>query len=157
MEYVCATYWLRLMFLTMTLLTVQCYIIRHSSYYAPIPYPAMLNFAKAELCTRVLISVTEWCIIGYLPDGYGDLQDGHILHMIPTTPWFAVSLYWRGIHLHPSGLHKFHRFGCGYIFSFGFTDTGNIASVSETETENITTTKPKYNILLEILYELTSD
>ena len=29
-----------------------------------------------EMCTRVHISVTKWCIVGYLPDAWWDLWDG---------------------------------------------------------------------------------
>ena len=56
MEYLCATYWIQLMFLTVTSLTVHCYIIRHNSYYALIPYPTMLNF-----CHRIVHTCAYFC------------------------------------------------------------------------------------------------
>ena len=38
----------------------------HTSHNAPVPYPTMHHFVT-EMCTHVHISVTKWCIVGYLP------------------------------------------------------------------------------------------
>ena len=37
----------------------------HKSHNAPVPYPTLQYFAT-EMCTCVHISVTKWCIVGYL-------------------------------------------------------------------------------------------
>ena len=39
----------------------------HKSYNATVPYPKLHPFV-AEMCICVHISVTKWCIVGYLPD-----------------------------------------------------------------------------------------
>ena len=49
----------------------------HKSHNAPVPYPTMHHFVT-EMCTRVHISVTKWCIVGYLPDALWDLWDWSI-------------------------------------------------------------------------------
>ena len=36
---------------------------------APVPYPTMNHFVT-EMCTGVHISVTKWCIVGYLSDAW---------------------------------------------------------------------------------------
>ena len=48
------------------------------SHNAPVLYPTMPHFVT-EMCTCVHISVTKWCIVGYLPDALWDLCDGAIL------------------------------------------------------------------------------
>ena len=47
------------------------------SHNAPVPYPTMHHFVT-EMCTCVHISVTNWCIVGYLLDALWDLWDGSI-------------------------------------------------------------------------------
>ena len=49
----------------------------HKSHNAPVPYPTMHHFVT-EMCTCVHISVTKWCIVGYLTDALWDLWDGSI-------------------------------------------------------------------------------
>ena len=38
----------------------------HKSHNASVPYPIMHCFQVTEMCTCVHISVTKWCIVGYL-------------------------------------------------------------------------------------------
>ena len=49
----------------------------HKSHDALVPYPIMQHFV-AEMCTRVHISVTKCCIVGYWSDALWDLWDGSI-------------------------------------------------------------------------------
>ena len=49
------------------------------------PYPIMQHFVT-EMCTCVPISVTKWCIVGYLSDALWDLWDVSI-------PWLLMA--WR--------------------------------------------------------------
>ena len=49
----------------------------HKSQNASVPYPTMQHFVT-EMCTCVHISVTKWCIVGYLSDALWDLWDGSI-------------------------------------------------------------------------------
>ena len=49
----------------------------HKSQNAPIPYTTMHHFVT-EMRTYVHISVTEWCIMGYLSDALWDLWDGFL-------------------------------------------------------------------------------
>ena len=49
----------------------------HKSQNASVPYPTMQHFVT-EMCTCVHISVTKWCIVGYLSDAFWDLWDGSI-------------------------------------------------------------------------------
>ena len=49
----------------------------HKSQNASVPYPTMQYFVT-EMCTGVHISVTKWCIVGYLSDALWDLWDGSI-------------------------------------------------------------------------------
>ena len=49
----------------------------HKSQNASMPYPTMHHFVT-EMCTHVHISVTKWCIVGYLFDALWDLWDGCI-------------------------------------------------------------------------------
>ena len=49
----------------------------HKSHNAPVPYPTMPHFVT-EMCTHVHISVTKWCIMGYLSNALWDLWDGSI-------------------------------------------------------------------------------
>ena len=46
----------------------------HKSHNASVPYPTMQHFVT-EMCTCVHISVTKWCIVGYLSDALWDLWD----------------------------------------------------------------------------------
>ena len=50
----------------------------HKSQNASVPYPTMHHFVT-EMCTCVHISVTKWCIVGYLFDALWDLWDGCIV------------------------------------------------------------------------------
>ena len=48
----------------------------HKSHNAPVPNPTMHHFVTemASFCNRnVFISVTKWCIVGYLSDALWDL------------------------------------------------------------------------------------
>ena len=48
----------------------------HKSHNAPVvPYPILHHFVT-EMCTRVHISVTKWCIAGYLSDAPWNLLNG---------------------------------------------------------------------------------
>ena len=49
----------------------------HKSHDTPVPYPT-LHHVVTEMCTCVHISVTKWCIVGYLSDALWDLWDGSI-------------------------------------------------------------------------------
>ena len=42
------------------------------SHNAQVPYPIMHHFVT-EMCTPVHISVTNWCIVGYLPNALWEL------------------------------------------------------------------------------------
>ena len=62
--------------------------LSHKSHNAPLPYPTMHHFA-----TEIHISVTKWCIVGYLPDALLDLRDGQFCyHAIPTGFMTALDL-----------------------------------------------------------------
>ena len=52
--------------------------LSHKSHNAPVPDPTMHHFVT-EMCTCVHISVTKWCIAGYLSGALWDLHDGSIL------------------------------------------------------------------------------
>ena len=54
------------------------------SHNAPVPYPTMSHFVT-EMCTCVHISVSKWCIVGYLSDALWDLQDGTWDHIASTS------------------------------------------------------------------------
>ena len=56
----------------------------HQSHNASVTYPTMHHFVT-EKCTYVHISVTKWCIVGYLSDALWDLWDGSITPAIVTT------------------------------------------------------------------------
>ena len=45
----------------------------HESHNAPVPYPTMYHFVT-EMCARVKIFVTKWCIVGYLSEALWDLS-----------------------------------------------------------------------------------
>ena len=47
----------------------------HKSHNALVPYPTMHHFMTA-MCICVHISVTKWCIMGFLHDASWDLWDG---------------------------------------------------------------------------------
>ena len=61
-------------------------------------YPTMHHFVT-EMCTHVHISVTKWCIVGYLPNTLWDLLDGSISWLIPWVfaspvheqPWYYIA------------------------------------------------------------------
>ena len=46
--------------------------LSHKSHNAPFPYPTVHHFVT-RICTRVHLSVTKWCIVGYLSDTLWDL------------------------------------------------------------------------------------
>ena len=50
----------------------------HKPHNASVPYPIMHHFVT-EMCTCVHISVTKWCILGYLSDALWNLWDGSIV------------------------------------------------------------------------------
>ena len=51
--------------------------LRYKFHNAPVPYPTMYHFVT-EMCTCVHISVTKWCIVGYLSNVLLYLWDGSI-------------------------------------------------------------------------------
>ena len=57
----------------------------HKSHNAPVPYPTIQHFVT-EMCTHVHISVTKWCIMGYL-SGTWDLWDGCFELVDGTSRW----------------------------------------------------------------------
>ena len=59
---------------TMHTLTID---LLHKSHNTSVPYPTMHHFVT-EMCTCVHISVTKWCIVGYLYDALWDLWNGSI-------------------------------------------------------------------------------
>ena len=56
----------------------------HKSQNASLPYPIMQHFVT-EMCTCVHISVTKWCIVGYLSDAFWDLWNGSISDAVWNT------------------------------------------------------------------------
>ena len=62
----------------------------HKSHNAPVLYPTVHNFVT-EMCTCVHISVTQWCIVGYLSDALWDLWDGAIAHHIIATFYWLTA------------------------------------------------------------------
>ena len=50
--------------------------LSHKSHNAPDKYPTMHHFVT-EMCTHVHISVTKWCIMGYLSDASWHFWDGY--------------------------------------------------------------------------------
>ena len=54
------------------------------SHNASVSYPTMQHFVT-EMCTFVHISVTKWCIVGYLSDALWHLWDGSIVVMLSCT------------------------------------------------------------------------
>ena len=48
-----------------TELSDSSWVLLHKSHNATVPYPTMHHFVT-EMCTSVHISVTKWCIVGYL-------------------------------------------------------------------------------------------
>ena len=65
-----------------------CIDLLHNSHNAPVPYPIMHHFVT-EMCTCVHISVTKWCIVGYLCDALWDLWDWSI----DTGPRYLRLIY----------------------------------------------------------------
>ena len=49
----------------------------HKSHNAPVQHPTV-HHVVTEMCTHVHISVTTWCIVGYLSDALSDVWDGTI-------------------------------------------------------------------------------
>ena len=52
--------------------------LSHKSHNAPILYPTMHHFVT-ETCTCVHVSVTKWCIVGYLSNALWDLWEWSIV------------------------------------------------------------------------------
>ena len=69
------------------------------SHNAPIIYPTMHHFVT-EMCTCVHISVTKWCIVGYISDALWDLWDDTSLclmlmsstHQIPVPYIYGIRI-----------------------------------------------------------------
>ena len=59
----------------------------YNSHNASVTYPILHQFVT-EMCTYVHISVTKWCIVGYLSHATWDLQDGSI----PLWSW-GIALF----------------------------------------------------------------
>ena len=78
----------------------------HKSHNAPVIYPTIYHFVT-EMCTCVYISVTKWCIVGYLFDALWDLWDGSI----------------DSIHIH-NDVIKWKHFLCYWPFLQEFTSPG---------------------------------
>ena len=53
----------------------------HKCHNTAVLYPTIQHFVK-EMCTRVHIFVTIWCIVGYLSNALWDLWDGSIVYLI---------------------------------------------------------------------------
>ena len=47
----------------------------HKSHNASLPYPTIHHFV-AEMCTCMHISVTKWCVVGYLFGALWDFEMG---------------------------------------------------------------------------------
>ena len=56
----------------------------HTSHNAPIPYPTMHHFVT-EMCTCVHISVTKWCIVGYLSGALCNLRYAFMTFLLQCT------------------------------------------------------------------------
>ena len=64
----------------------------HKSHNTPVPYHIMQHLVT-EMCTYVHISVTKWCIVGYLSDALWDLWDGSIDSIAPhLSPRLATRM-----------------------------------------------------------------
>ena len=59
----------------------------HKPHNAPVPYPIMHHFVT-EMCRCVHISVTKWCIMGYLLCIVGFVRWVYWSHEV--SPWFSV-------------------------------------------------------------------
>ena len=55
----------------------------HKSHNTPVLHPTMHHFIT-EMCTLVHISVTKWCIVGYMSDAFWDLWDANIVQQATT-------------------------------------------------------------------------
>ena len=60
--------------------------LSHKSHDSQVPY-ATMHHLVTEVCVHVHISVTKWCIMGYLSDELRDLPDESILAIIIVF-WF---------------------------------------------------------------------
>ena len=73
------------------MLIILSELMSHKSHTAPVPYPTMHHFVT-EMCTCVHISVTKWCIVGYLSDALWDLWESSILReMLMSCRWFLIT------------------------------------------------------------------
>ena len=61
------------------------------SHNASNSYPTMHHFVT-EMCTCVHISVTKWCIVGYLSSALQDLGEGSISQPFKEFLWFTAHL-----------------------------------------------------------------
>ena len=72
----------------------------HKSHNVPELCPTMHHFVT-EMSTCVHISVTNWCIVGYLPDALWDLWNGSILESywyifeVAFSCWFCC--FWPSV------------------------------------------------------------
>ena len=68
--------------------------VLHKFHTAPVPYPTMYHLQQK--CARMLISVTKWCIVGYLSDVLWELWDGfmnwawHGYENYRSIPWLLM-------------------------------------------------------------------
>ena len=116
---------------------------QYHTHNAPIPYPTMHQFVT-EMCTNVHISVTKWCIMGFLFDALWDLWDGYINLSTRSPPTSCsrsgqlterhvpLSSHWilssKPTSWHPSGLTsrltlEAQSFICEY-YCFGINNLG---------------------------------
>ena len=58
----------------------------HKSHNTPVQYPKIHHFVT-EMCTCVHISVTKWCIVGYLSNALWDLWNGGLNVLMAGTPY----------------------------------------------------------------------
>ena len=70
-------------------------VMLNKSHNAPIPHPTIHHFITVK-CLRVHISVTKWCIVGYLSDALWDMWEGSIasFQRILTTANFGKLSWW---------------------------------------------------------------
>ena len=66
--------------------------LSHQPHGAPVPCPIMHHFVT-EMCTYVHISVTKWCIVGYLSDALWDWRNGSVCHWSCLTHWWHFEMH----------------------------------------------------------------
>ena len=90
---------------------LSCYLIKnicsmepsHKSHNASDEYPTMHHFVT-EMCTRVHISVTKWCIVGYWTNALWDLCDKSIEVRVPNPSMHSSDITQKGCR--DSSLHN---------------------------------------------------